>query len=158
MPDYGQMYKDLSNQEGKSFSIGDRHVSDAVLSIISACLAGKFKKIHSRVKNCSESIGFFGGGDREKHMVNERFDKYMEQDWVRNWCNFKYSIVENFFRARVPETLQWALRFTFGAVAGGTGDENDELRIKNDDLCIKNDEFCIQNDCKCRDGRGIPRR
>jgi hypothetical protein len=46
------------------------------------------------------------GGDREKQMVNERFDKYMEQDWVRHWCNFKYSIVENFFRSRIPETLQ----------------------------------------------------
>ena len=57
MPNYRKMYSDLSNQEGK------------------------FKKIHARVKLCSESIGFFGGGDREKQMVNERFDKYMEQDW-----------------------------------------------------------------------------
>ena len=49
---------------------------------------------------------YLAGGDREKQMVNERFDKYMEQDWVRHWCNFKYSIVENFFRSRIPETLQ----------------------------------------------------
>ena len=56
-PNYRKMYKDLSNQEGK------------------------FKKIHARVRICSESIGFFGGGDREKQMVNERFEKYMLQDW-----------------------------------------------------------------------------
>eukprot|EP01047_Picozoa_sp_COSAG01_P034662 COSAG01_NODE_2613_length_7380_cov_9.901525_4_plen_88_part_00 len=53
MPNYRKMYKDLSNNQ-----------------------EGKFKKIHQRVKMCSESIAFFGGGDREKQMVNERFDKY----------------------------------------------------------------------------------
>lgn len=62
MPNYRKMYKDLSNQEGK------------------------FKKIHQRVKMCSESIAFFGGGDREKQMVNARFDKYMEQDWYVSDC------------------------------------------------------------------------
>ena len=62
-----------------------------------------------RYCGCANPCGataHFAGGDREKQMANERFDKYMEQDWVRHWCNFKYSIVENFFRSRVPETLQ----------------------------------------------------
>lgn len=77
------MYRDLSNHEGK------------------------LKKIHARVKLCSESIAFFGGGDREKQMVNERFERYMEKDWIRHWCNFKFSIIEDLFRSRIPETLQW---------------------------------------------------
>ena len=77
------MYKDLSNHEGK------------------------LKKIHARVKLCSESIAFFGGGDREKQMVNERFERYMAKDWLRHWCTFKFSIIEDLFRSRIPETLQW---------------------------------------------------
>jgi hypothetical protein len=31
----------------------------------------------------------------------------MEKDWIRHWCNFKFSIIEDLFRSRIPETLQW---------------------------------------------------
>ena len=39
---------------------------------------------------------------------------------VRHWCNFKFSVIADFFRSRVPETLQWVLRFFYGLIAGGT--------------------------------------
>ena len=102
------MYKDLSDHEGK------------------------LKKIHARVKLCSESIAFFGGGDREKQMVNERFDKYMAKDWVRHWCTFKFSIIEDLFRARIPETLQWVFRFLYGR--NQFGSDQELLQDKGDGL------------------------
>ena len=34
----------------------------------------KYVKVHARVKLCAESIGFFGGGERENQMATRAFE------------------------------------------------------------------------------------
>ena len=54
-----------------------------------------------------ESIAFFGGDEREKAIVGQRFEELMAHDWLRNWVNFKFRIVEDLFQARMPDLIQW---------------------------------------------------
>lgn len=61
-----------------------------------------------------ESIAFFGGDEREKAIVGQRFKELMTHDWLRNWVNFKFRIVEDLFQARMPDLIQWAVRFSYG--------------------------------------------
>lgn len=55
-----------------------------------------------------------GGDDREKEIVGERFKELMEHDWLRNWVLFKFRIVEDLFQKRMPDLIQWAVRFGCG--------------------------------------------
>jgi ABC-type uncharacterized transport system fused permease/ATPase subunit len=77
-------------------------------------LEGRFAFVHARVKACAESIAFFDGGEREKCIVGDRFRELMVHDWKRNWVNFKFRIVEDIFRGRLPDIVQWVLRFAYG--------------------------------------------
>ena len=46
-----------------------------------------------------------------------------EIEWERHYANFKYQIAEDLFKARLPEILQWVLRFFVAVSAGGTNAE-----------------------------------
>ena len=72
---------------------------------------------------CVRVQAFFGGGDRELQIVNKRFQAMLEHDWMRLYANFKFQIVEDVFRSRVPDILQWVLRFTYGVTKGGTDEQ-----------------------------------
>ena len=37
----------------------------------------------------------------------------MAHDWLRNWVNFKFRIVEDLFQARLPDLIQWVVRFGY---------------------------------------------
>lgn len=69
-------------------------------------LDARFKFVHARVKTCAESIAFFGGGEREQQIVNNRFERLMTHDWLRLKANCKFQIVEDIFRNRIPDQLQ----------------------------------------------------
>ena len=88
-PDYKQLWRELSRLEGR------------------------FAFVHARTKSCAESIAFFGGDEREKAIVGQRFDELMAHDWLRNWVNFKFRIVEDLFQARLPDLIQWVVRFGY---------------------------------------------
>ena len=63
------------------------------LTADTASLEGKFKKLHNNVRVASESIGFFGGGLREKKVLAARFDGLMDKQreksrmdrWMGAW-------------------------------------------------------------------------
>ena len=86
-------------------------------------LDSKFKRVHVRVKTCAESIAFFGGGERELQTVELAFNNLMKHEWDRHLANFKFHLVDDVFRQRMPEIIQWILRFSYGIVAGGTDAE-----------------------------------
>ena len=86
-------------------------------------LDSKFKRVHVRVKTCAESIAFFGGGERERQTTEAAFTDLMTHEWDRHYANFKFQLVDDVFRQRIPETIQWILRFSYGINAGGTDAE-----------------------------------
>jgi ABC-type uncharacterized transport system fused permease/ATPase subunit len=89
-PDYKELWRELSRLEGR------------------------FSFVHARTKSCAESIAFFGGDDKEKTIVSQRFEELMTHDWLRNWVNFKFRIVEDVFQSRLPDLIQWIVRFSYG--------------------------------------------
>ena len=86
-------------------------------------LDAAFKRVHARLKMCSESIAFFGGGPREQIFIEERFDAVMTHDWKIQWLNFKFGAIEHIFQIRVPEVLKMCLRYYFAVKFGGTDAE-----------------------------------
>lgn len=55
--------------------------------------------------------------------MNRRFDTLLAHDWLRLKANFKFQIVEDIFKNRIPDLLQWVLRFMYGYLKGGSDAE-----------------------------------
>lgn len=47
----------------------------------------------------------------------------MDHEWNRHWANCKFQCVDNVFRQRIPDVIQWILRFSYGLREGGTDAE-----------------------------------
>ena len=94
----------------------------ALYKQISTCSA-RFKFCHTRIKTCAESIAFFAGDDREYEITNKRFEEVMQLEWTRNWLTFKFRVIEDFFRARMPEMIRWVMVFSYAHFFGGTDAE-----------------------------------
>eukprot|EP01052_Picozoa_sp_SAG31_P016797 SAG31_NODE_1126_length_9767_cov_5.580058_6_plen_207_part_00 len=77
---------------------------------------GKFKFVHSRVKQHAESIAFFGGDAREKRLCQGRFVKVMELDWQRQ-VNLVISAVPTKF-SRSPTKFK---SYDSGWTSGSSG-------------------------------------
>ena len=86
-------------------------------------LQSRFTNTHTRIRTCAESIAFFAGDDREYAIVNERFTEVMGLEWTRNWLTFKFRIVEDIFKQRLPDMIQWILVFAYALWEGGTDSE-----------------------------------
>ena len=83
----------------------------------------KFKFVHARLKMCAESVAFFDGGSRERRIAEEKFDDYMGQQWKLDLVNFRFRVVQDVFQSRFPEGANWAMRFAYGVMAGGSDAE-----------------------------------
>jgi ABC-type uncharacterized transport system fused permease/ATPase subunit len=94
----------------------------ALYKQISTCSA-RFTFCHTRIKMCAESIAFFAGDEREYEITNQRFEEVMQLEWTRNWLTFKFRVIEDFFRARMPELIRWVMVFSYARLFGGTDAE-----------------------------------
>ena len=86
-------------------------------------LDSAFHKAHVRVKICAESIAFFDGGQRERTIVEARFAAVTKHEWERLWIDFKFRCVQDVFQTRIPDVLQWTIRFMYGYLYGGTDEQ-----------------------------------
>ena len=76
-------------------------------------LSSKFTYEHVRIKTCAESIAFFDGGEKERLVVEERFDAMMKHQWITHWIDAKFQVIQDIFQTRIPEVLQWVLLFSY---------------------------------------------
>ena len=83
-------------------------------------LEHKFRFVHSRLKMSAESVAFFGGGERERVIADQRFGAFMDQRWLVDWSNFKFGFIRQVFQDQIPEAWFWTLRFSYGVMYGGT--------------------------------------
>jgi|EP01047_Picozoa_sp_COSAG01_P034193 hypothetical protein len=63
------------------------------------------------------------GGGREAQTIAAAFDNLMKHEWQRHYFNFKFAIVDDMFRQRIPGIIQWVLRFSYGVLSGGSDAE-----------------------------------
>jgi ABC-type uncharacterized transport system fused permease/ATPase subunit len=87
--------------------------------------AGKYKFEHSRVRQASESIAFFGGGDRENEVVTARFNKLLALQLDTARQTWRFQIVNRFFLFKVPAVLVYLTRMQSAAMTSSSGTGGD---------------------------------
>jgi ABC-type uncharacterized transport system fused permease/ATPase subunit len=74
-------------------------------------LEGKYKFVHSRVRTHSESIAFFGGGQREKIVVQERYQSVDKALANKANKDLAFNVAKRIIIHTVPDRLQDYIRF-----------------------------------------------
>ncbi|PUZ52854.1 hypothetical protein GQ55_5G006800 [Panicum hallii var. hallii] len=88
-PDFG----DLANQEQE--------------------LEGTFRFMHSRLRTHAESIAFFGGGSREKAMIEAKFSTWLNHSKVLLRKKWLYGIFDDFVTKQLPHNVTWGLSLLY---------------------------------------------
>ncbi|KAL6853964.1 hypothetical protein ACP4OV_019993 [Aristida adscensionis] len=88
-PDFG----DLANQEQE--------------------LEGTFRFMHSRLRTHAESIAFFGGGSREKAMIEAKFTTSLDHSKSFLRKRWLYGIFDDFVTKQLPNNVTWGLSMLY---------------------------------------------
>nr|CAB3463584.1 unnamed protein product [Digitaria exilis] len=76
-------------------------------------LEGAFRFMHSRLRTHAESIAFFGGGSREKAMVEAKFVKLLNHSKILLRKQWLYGIVDDFVTKQLPHNVTWGLSLLY---------------------------------------------
>ncbi|XP_066356803.1 ABC transporter D family member 1-like [Miscanthus floridulus] len=76
-------------------------------------LEGTFRFVHSRLRTHAESIAFFGGGSREKAMVEAKFIKLINHSKILLRKQWLYGIVDDFVTKQLPHNVTWGLSLLY---------------------------------------------
>ncbi|WOL12707.1 ABC transporter D family member 1-like isoform X1 [Canna indica] len=76
-------------------------------------LEGNFRYMHSRLRTHAESIAFFGGGSREKAMVDSRFRELLQHCKIHLRNKWLYGIIDDFITKQLPHNVTWVLSLLY---------------------------------------------
>ncbi|KAL5728452.1 ATP-binding cassette sub- D member 1 [Ranunculus cassubicifolius] len=76
-------------------------------------LEGSFRFMHERLRTHAESVAFFGGGAREKAMVNARFTELHDHTKIFLKKKWLYGILDNFVTKKLPHNVTWGLSLLY---------------------------------------------
>uniref|UniRef100_A0A0E0KXK4 ABC transporter domain-containing protein n=1 Tax=Oryza punctata TaxID=4537 RepID=A0A0E0KXK4_ORYPU len=76
-------------------------------------LEGTFRFMHSRLRTHAESIAFFGGGSREKAIVEAKFMKLLNHSKILLRKQWLYGIVDDFVTKQLPHNVTWGLSLLY---------------------------------------------
>ncbi|GMH08156.1 hypothetical protein Nepgr_009996 [Nepenthes gracilis] len=88
-PDFG----DLTNQEQQ--------------------LDGTFRYMHERLRTHAESVAFFGGGAREKVMIESKFQNLLNHSMLLIKKRWIYGILDDFVTKQLPHNVTWGLSLLY---------------------------------------------
>ncbi|XP_008807661.1 ABC transporter D family member 1-like isoform X2 [Phoenix dactylifera] len=74
---------------------------------------GTFRFMHSRLRTHAESIAFFGGGSREKAMVDSRFRELLHHSKILLRKKWLYGILDDFVTKQLPHNVTWGLSLLY---------------------------------------------
>ena len=77
-------------------------------------MEGRFKFAHQRVRTHSESIAFFGGGDREREILKSRYQQMDHHTMYKILCDIPFNFAKAFFIQVIPGNAMWTIRFLYG--------------------------------------------
>nr|CAD59604.1 peroxisomal membrane protein ABC transporter homologue [Oryza sativa Japonica Group] len=69
--------------------------------------------MHSRLRTHAESIAFFGGGSREKAIVEAKFMKLLDHSKILLRKQWLYGIVDDFVTKQLPHNVTWGLSLLY---------------------------------------------
>ncbi|PKA66791.1 ABC transporter D family member 1 [Apostasia shenzhenica] len=76
-------------------------------------LEGTFRFMHSRLRTHAESIAFFGGGSREKTMVDSKFKELLDHSKILLRKKWLYVILDDFVTKQLPHNVTWGLSLLY---------------------------------------------
>eukprot|EP00924_Labyrinthula_sp_SR-Ha-C_P003233 snap_masked-scaffold_15-processed-gene-3.11-mRNA-1 protein AED:0.06 eAED:0.06 QI:0/0/0/0.5/1/1/2/0/1430 len=76
-------------------------------------LEGRFRFIHNRLIEHTESIAFFGGDEVEHAVANKRFDKIRNHFESAQTATLRFNIFNNFTIKQTPDIVAFFLRMMF---------------------------------------------
>ncbi|CAL9054400.1 unnamed protein product [Musa banksii] len=76
-------------------------------------LEGTFRYMHSRLRTHAESIAFFGGGSREKAMLDSRFRELLQHCEIHLRNKWLYGILDDFITKQLPHNVTWVLSLLY---------------------------------------------
>ncbi|KAJ0976938.1 hypothetical protein J5N97_012412 [Dioscorea zingiberensis] len=76
-------------------------------------LEGTFRFMHARLRTHAESIAFFGGGFREKDMIDSRFRELVNHSKILLRKKWLFGIVDDFITKQLPHNVTWGLSLLY---------------------------------------------
>ncbi|XP_022942560.1 ABC transporter D family member 1-like [Cucurbita moschata] len=76
-------------------------------------LEGTFRFMHERLRTHAESIAFFGGGSREKAMIESRFEKLVDHSLLNLKKKWLFGILDDFITKQLPHNVTWGLSLLY---------------------------------------------
>ncbi|KAH7685350.1 Fatty-acyl-CoA-transporting ATPase protein [Dioscorea alata] len=76
-------------------------------------LEGTFRFMHSRLRTHAESVAFFGGGSREKSMVDARFRELLKHSNDLLWKKLLFGVMDDFITKQLPHNVTWILSLLY---------------------------------------------
>jgi len=80
-------------------------------------LESRFRAVHNRLVDHTESIAFFGGDDVEKRIVDERFEQLHAHVELMAYDTLKFNIFNNFTIRQTPDIIAFSLRMFYSLSA-----------------------------------------
>ncbi|KAL4378612.1 hypothetical protein GQ457_02G009330 [Hibiscus cannabinus] len=76
-------------------------------------LEGTFRFMHERLRTHAESVAFFGGGAREKAMVDLRFKELLDHSLLLLKKKWLFGILDDFVTKQLPHNVTWFLSLLY---------------------------------------------
>ncbi|KAF9678865.1 hypothetical protein SADUNF_Sadunf07G0080700 [Salix dunnii] len=82
-------------------------------------LEGTFRFMHERLRTHAESVAFFGGGKREKDMIESRFRELLDHSKLLLKKKWSYGILDDFVTKQLPNNVTWGLSLLYAVENNG---------------------------------------
>ncbi|XP_034202477.1 ABC transporter D family member 1 isoform X1 [Prunus dulcis] len=76
-------------------------------------LEGTFRFMHERLRAHAESVAFFGGGSREKAMVESKFKELLDHSLSLLKKKWLFGILDDFTTKQLPHNVTWGLSLLY---------------------------------------------
>lgn len=76
-------------------------------------LEGTFRFMHERLRTHAESVAFFGGGAREKAMVETKFKELLDHSLIHLKKKWMFGILDDFITKQLPHNVTWGLSLLY---------------------------------------------
>ncbi|CAA2998788.1 ABC transporter D family member 1 [Olea europaea subsp. europaea] len=76
-------------------------------------LEGTFRYMHERLRTHAESVAFFGGGAREKEMIESRYTELFNHSIFLLKKKWLFGILDDFVTKQLPHNVTWGLSLLY---------------------------------------------
>ncbi|CAH1430038.1 unnamed protein product [Lactuca virosa] len=76
-------------------------------------LEGSFRFMHERLRTHAESVAFFGGGAREKAMIESRFNELLAHAKILLRKKWLFGVLDDFVTKQLPHNVTWGLSLLY---------------------------------------------